>query len=327
MKIFVAGATGVLGNRVVPGLITMGHEVVGLSRSREDGEIIREEGAEPRRGSLFDAGGLIEISSDCDAIINLAVAIPTKSRTRINDWVLSDRVRIEGAANLIAAAKRNSCDLYIQESVTFLYGRKHGEWVDENCSPSTDLPPMVRSCVDMEKQVLTSVARSSLPAIVLRFGNIYSCDFHYTAEMYRLISLGKYPLIEKGNVYWDIVHADDAAAAVIAAVKNGKKNIGKVFNICDDEPVLYRDLITYISELLKAPEPGSIPVFLAKLAMGRRTVEYLLQSARCLNKRAKEELGWNLHYPTFREGHESETARWLSAHERTPASHEAALEV
>ncbi len=327
MKIFVAGGTGVLGRRVVPELVSMGHEIVGLSRSSENDDLLATMGAESRRGDLLDREGLYRISADCEAIIHLARAVPTKSRTKIDDWVLNNRARTEGTTNLVAAALRNSCSLYIQPSVTFLYGRKHGEWVDESCPPATDLPAMVKSSVETELEVLDAVTRYKLPAVILRFGNVYSHDSRHTASMYDLISRGKYPLIARGNVYWNLVTADDAAGAVVAAVKNGRKNIGKIFNICDDEPVQYRDLVAFIAKSLGAPKPGSIPIFLANQAMGELTVHFLLQNMRCMNKRAKEELGWHLRFPTYKEGHEAIVNRWRSERGHTGTSVSRALAV
>ncbi len=320
MKIFVAGGTGVLGRRVVPELVSLGHEVVGLSRSRENDDLLATMGAEARRGDLLDREGLYTISADCNAIIHLASAVPTKSRTKIDDWVLNNSARSEGTSNLVATALRNSCSLYIQPSVTFLYGRKHGEWVDESCPPGSDLPAMVKSSVEMERKVLDAVARNRLPAIILRFGNVYSHDSRHTASMYDLISRGKYPLIARGNVYWNLVTADDAAGAVVAAVKNGRQNVGKIFNICDDEPVKYRDLVSFVAKSLGAPKPGSIPIFLANQALGELTVHYLLQNVRCMNKRAKEELGWQLRYPSYRTGHEAILNRWRTQHGNTGTS-------
>ncbi len=317
MKIFVAGGTGILGRRVVPQLLSMGHDVVGLGRSQANEDWLKTHGAEARRGNLFDREGLFDLSADCEAIIHLATTVPSKSITSLVEWVLNDRTSTEGTANLIAAAVRNSCKLYIQASVTFLYGRRHGEWVDESCPAADDLPPMVKSSVDIERQVLQSMVHDKLPAIILRFGNVYSYDSPYTISMYDLISHGKFPLIEKGNVYWNLVSADDAAAAVIAAVRNGKPNTGKIFNVCDDEPVLHRELVEFLAKSLGAPKPGSIPVFLAKPALGWHTVDYLLQNVRCMNRRAKEELGWHLRYPTYREGHEAMLNFWRSSREHT----------
>ncbi len=327
MKIFVAGGTGVLGRRVVPMLISLGHEVVGLSRSVANDDLLATLGAEARRGDLFDREGLYSISADCDAIIHLATSIPTKSRTSIDDWVLNDRIKIEGTANLVSAAKRNSAQLYIQSSVTFLYGRRHGEWVDESCPYADNLPAVVKSSVEMERLVLNSVTRDKLPAVILRFSNVYSHDSKHTTTMYDMISRGKFPLIERGTAYWNLVTADDAAEAVVAAVKNGKQNVGKVYNICDDEPVKYKDLVEFLASSLGAPKPGSIPIFLAKHAIGEITVQYLLQSMRCMNKRAKEELGWHLRYPTYREGHEAIMERWRRQHAPTGTNSVSALAV
>lgn len=310
MKIFVAGGTGVLGRRVVSQLVQSGHEVVGLSRSSEDDDRLATRGAEPRRGDLFDREGMHVLSVDCDAIINLTSVVSTKTRTRIDDRVLHDKMRSEGTSNLVAAAVRNNCKLFIQSSVTFLYGRRHGEWVDESCPPADDLPEMVKSSVEMEKLVLDAMAHHKLPAIILRFGSIYAHDSRSTISMYDLISKGKFPLIERGNSYWNLVTADDAARAVTAAVRNRKANLGKVFNICDDEPVRHKDLIEFLAKALGAPKPGSIPIFLAEQAIGEHTVHYLLQSARCTNRRAKDELGWNPIYTTFREGHEAIMELW-----------------
>jgi len=169
---------------------------------------------------------------------------------------------------------------------------------------------MVKSSVEMERQVMNAVTDDKLPAIILRFGNVYSHDSAYTIAMYDLISRGKFPLIERGAAYWNLVSADDAAEAVVAAIRTGKKNAGKVFNICDDEPVLHRELVEYLAKSLGAPKPESIPAFLARSALGWHTVDYLLQSVRCMNKRAKADLNWRLRFPTYREGHEAILKSW-----------------
>ncbi len=320
MKIFITGATGAIGKRVIPQLLAMGHEVVGLSRSEEHDEWLTSHGVVPRRGDLFNREGLFRVMADCEVVIQLASAVPTKIRTVLDDWVLNDRIRTEGTTNLIWASLRVGVRLYIQASVTFIYGRRHGDWVDESCPPAEDLPPMIKSTVEMENLTLGSVARDNLPAIILRFGNVYGYDVPYTVSMYELIRRGRYPLIDKGKVYWNLITADDAADAVVAAVKNGTPNVGKIFNICDDEPVMYKELVEFVARSLGAPKPESIPAFLAKPALGWHTVDYLLQSVRCMNKRAKEDLNWHLRFPTYREGHEAILKSWGRLNGRVPES-------
>ena len=229
-------------------------------------------------------------------------------------------MRTEGTLNLVAASVRNNRKLFIQSSVTFLYGRRHGEWVDESCPPEDDHHEMVKSSIEREKHVLDAMAHQKLPSIILRFGSIYAHDSRSTSSMYDLISKGKFPLIERGNSYWNLVTADDAAGAVVAAVNNRKRNLGKIFNICDDEPVKHKDLVEFLARALGAPKPGSIPFFLAEQAIGEHTVHYLLQSARCINKRAKEELGWSLRYSNYREGHEAIMDLWRAQNGRTSKS-------
>ncbi len=310
MRIFIAGSTGVLGKRIVPRLVSMGHKVVGLSRNSETDQWLMNNGAIPRRGDLLHKESLYSATADCDVVIHLAARMPARLQTAIDDWVLNERNTIEGTANLIAVSLRSGVALYIQASVTLLYGRRHGEWVDESCPPAQDLPPLLRASVELEKLVRDSILHDRLRAIILRFGNVYSGDSECTTSMYELISRGKFPLIERGNSYWNLVFADDAAEAVIAAVRNGAPNVGKVYNVCDDEPVKHRELVEFLARSLGAPKPVSIPSFLAKTAIGWQTVDCLLHSVRCINRRAKEDLRWVLTYPSYREGHEAIMKFW-----------------
>ena len=131
MRVFVAGATGVLGQRVVKLLREAHHDVVGLSRSQSNKEWLEVQGAEARAGDLFDTKRLIEITSDCEAILHLATAIPKKSKSSLADWTLNDRIRTEGTRCLLEAALHHKVKLYLQQSISFLYGDHQGEWVDD----------------------------------------------------------------------------------------------------------------------------------------------------------------------------------------------------
>jgi 2-alkyl-3-oxoalkanoate reductase len=310
MKIFIAGATGVIGRRVAARLVTANQEVEGLSRFPGNDVTLRQLGAEPRTGDLFDAARLAEISADCDAILHLATAIPTKSRISAKDWSMNDRIRREGTANLIAAALQNRCGLYLQQSVTFLYGDRGGEWVDESSPIAKRQPSMLRSAVDMEKLVMDAVNRKQLPAVILRFGTFYAHDSAQTASMFDGVAKRRFPVIGNGRVYWNIVNIDDAADAVVKAVLRTNISSGNILNVCDDEPVTYRDLVDYIADTLAVPRPRSIPKIAAKVALGTELVSFLLSSARCRNSKAKNELGWQPMYPTFREGVRAEIKKW-----------------
>jgi nucleoside-diphosphate-sugar epimerase len=308
MKIFVAGATGVLGRRAVQGLIYSGHQVVGLSRSNKNDQILNKLGAEPRHGDLFDKKSIISVSSDCDVILHLATAIPTKVPNNPEDWELNDRIRIEGTKNLLEAAEKNNFKLYVQQSLTALYGNQNGGWVDKKSKVSLKLPQSVKSSVEMEKLVTSA----SVPSIILRFGTFYSFDSSLTVSTFDMVKKGMFNIIGDGNVYWNLINVDDAADAVVKTVNNGENNKGKTFNICDDEPVLYKDVISFIAEKLDAERPGTIPIAKAEQMLGSGILEYLLTSYRCSNKKAKEELDWQPVYPDYKTGYTHEIDKWFN---------------
>jgi nucleoside-diphosphate-sugar epimerase len=163
VRIFIAGATGILGRRVVPLLLQAGHRVIGLSRSAQNRAQLEAQGAASRDADLFDQSSLVEATRDCDAVLHLATAIPTTARPSPSDWQLNDRIRRDGTRHLIEAALHNRCRLYLQQSVVFVYGDQGGAWVDETSPPATRLPSMLASAVEMERLAAEALQRRQLP--------------------------------------------------------------------------------------------------------------------------------------------------------------------
>ena len=313
MKVFIAGATGVLGRRVVRLLVAKGHTVAGLSRSRQNTAWLSQNGAEPRPGDLFNAGQMVELAAGCEAVLHLATAIPKKTPARPGDWALNDRIRREGTQALVEAALRNHCRLYVQQSVTFVYGDRQGAWTDEDTPIAADPGSVIQSAVDMEALVARNVRDNQLPAINLRFGAFYSHGSALTQSIFAAARRGQFPVLDGGGAYWSQINVDDAALAVLAAVERYPAGLGQTFNVCDDEPVTYRALADYIAQELGAPRPMALPAWLGRLLIGSGTVGALLASMRCRNQRLKDVLGWRPQYPTFREGYRAEIAAWLAA--------------
>jgi nucleoside-diphosphate-sugar epimerase len=163
VRIFIAGATGIFGRRVVALLLRAGHRVVGLSRSARNRAQLEAQGAASRDADLFDQSSLVEATRDCDAVLHLATAIPTTARPSPSDWQLNDRIRRDGTRHLIEAALHNRCRLYLQQSVVFVYGDQGGAWVDETSPPATRLPSMLASAVEMERIAAEALQRRQLP--------------------------------------------------------------------------------------------------------------------------------------------------------------------
>src|SRR5260370_3920578 len=132
MRVFVAGATGVLGRLVVRELVARGHAVTGLARSPASEAVLCRLGAAPAPGDLFDVDSLIRAAAGADVVMHLATAIPTGSRQTLCDWRLNDRLRTEGTANLLDAARRVRARFYVQQSVTLVHGSAGESWVDED---------------------------------------------------------------------------------------------------------------------------------------------------------------------------------------------------
>jgi nucleoside-diphosphate-sugar epimerase len=311
MRIFIAGATGVLGRRVVDLLVAGGHAVAAFSRSDANAAWLAQHGAEARAGDLFDVERVCALSAGCDAVLHLATAIPTGTRTTPADWAANDRIRRDGTRALVEAAVRNACKLYVQQSITFLYGDHGDAWVDERTPIDAQPGGVLQSAVDMEGIVQAAVRAHGLPAVTLRCGSFYSHDSAQTRTMFDALRKGIFPIIGGGACYWSPIDVDDAARAVVAAVQAPSAAAGLTANVCDDEPVLYRDLAVYAAQVMGARRPMGMPIALANLALGASMVHVLTTSTRCRNTLARERLGWQPQYPTYREGYRAEIEKWL----------------
>lgn len=310
MKVFVSGATGVLGRRVSRRLLAAGHTVVGLSRSDSNREQLESAGVEPRRGDLFDEGSLRSLSEDCGAFLHLATAIPTTARTSVADWSANDRIRRDGTQAMLAAARGAQAELFLCQSLLGIYLDRAGTWLDETVPAPRQPGGVLQSAVDMEMMVEEANEQDDLPTAILRFGMFYSADSAQTVAMLAGLSRRRFPLIGDGQVFWNLIHVDDAAAAIVAAVERRQQVVGRVIHISDEEPVQMATLLEFLAAKLGAGPPLSLPLFLARLMLGGHVLDYLLASFRNRNQLAKELLGWQPRYPSYREGYPATIERW-----------------
>lgn len=318
MKILIAGATGVLGRRVVRRLVEKRHDVVGLSRSEENALLLESMGGVPFWADLFNEESLVRAAAGCDAVLHLATAIPSRTRSTRKHWRQNDRIRREGTLNLVCAARRNLCGLYVQQSITLLYGERRGEWVDERVTLPAFHNPILQSAADMEK-IVTEAAALGLPSLLLRFGSFYSHDSIQTRAFWELLRKGHFPVVGTGAGYVNPVSVDDAASAVVRCVEQPDPGRFGIFNVCDDEPVPFGELVRSAAEMLAARKPRRIPAFLAKAAVGRNAVNALLASVRCRNAKFRETYDWAPVHRSFRDGYPVEIRKWLAESETVPA--------
>jgi nucleoside-diphosphate-sugar epimerase len=294
MRIFVAGATGVIGRRVIPRLVTAGHQVTGAARTPENRTALERMGAASASVDLFAPATLTSALRGQEAVINLATHVPPSSRAFLpGAWRETDRIRRVGAANLMEAALAGGAKRFIQESFAPIYPDRGEEWIDE----SAPVRPARynRGVIDAEAAAERFTA-SGRTGIALRFAFLYGADSDYTRDAIRLVRKGWAPTLGRPEGFISSVSHDDAAEAVVAAMVAG----AGVYNAVDDEPMRRRTFFGTLAEALGVPAPRLPPSWLARVtgSLG----ELMGRSQRISNRKLRTESGWAPRYPSMREG-------------------------
>ncbi len=289
LRVFVAGGTGVIGRRAVARLVEAGHEVTVVARTPEKAEQVRALGASPVEVSLFDRDALTAAVADHDAVVNLATKIPSIAHAALpGAWDENNRIRSEGSTNLVDAALAAGASRYVQESIVFTYPDSGDAWID---AATTEIapPPLGASVADAEANAARFTA-SGGTGVVLRFGMFYAADASHTQAMVAGARRGVSVVAGAPDSYQSMIHADDAADAVVAALGAP----AGIYDVVDDQPLTKRDVAQALGGLLR------LPGGLAKL--GGSYAEIMVRSQRVSNRRFKEATGWAPRHPSLRDG-------------------------
>lgn len=305
MRVFIAGASGVLGRRLVRQFVARGHSVIGQVRSPKAEIAVREAGGEPRHADLFDAESLAREADGCDTVIHAATAIPVKQKTTSADWAMNDRIRRKGTRCLTEAAAKIGAKTYLQQSITWVARPKDDSPFDED-SPAVPTPA-IQSAIDAEAIAREAGSAEGFTVSILRGGFFYDCESAHTRMIADGLRKRQMPIIGGGEAMWGMIHSDDAASAYVAAAE--KPGSG-VWHITDDELVPVRTFLMEFAARLGAPSPRRVPVWLARWLAGEQAVEYFTRSTRTTNTRFRSEFGWTPRYPTFREGLDQIVSAW-----------------
>lgn len=297
MRVFVVGATGAIGSRLVPQLIERGHEVVGTSRSNLDR--VRALGAEPVALDLLDPRAVREtvLAARPDAIVHEATALADVNFSRKLDktFTLTNRLRTEGTDALLAAAREAGAERFVAQSFASLRHAREGGPVkteDDPLDPSP-LPSTRESHAAMRYLDETVVAAGG---IILRYGVFYGAENDGLIEPVRK---RQFPIVGEGGGYASWIHLDDAAAATVLAVERGEPG---VYNVVDDDPAPVREWLPVLAEALGAKPPRHVPRWLARLVAGDAAVMMGTEARGVSNAKARRELGWEPRYSSWREG-------------------------
>ncbi|MFL6261677.1 MAG: NAD-dependent epimerase/dehydratase family protein [Thermoanaerobaculia bacterium] len=294
MKVFLTGATGVIGRRAIPLLISAGHAVTAVARSPEKASALARSGASPVQADLFDPAAVRAAVAGQEAVINLATHIPPSSRVMLpGAWRENDRIRGEASGILAEAARAAGAGRFIQESFAPIYPDRGDAWITEE----TPVRPVRynRTAVKAEESA-ARFGQGGGAGVVLRFALFYGPDSEFTQALIRSARKGWALGFGRPEAYISSVSHDDAAAAVLAALSVP----GGVYNVVDDEPLPRRAFYDSLAEALGVPPPRLLPAWLKVLAGSLG--EMMARSLRISNRKLRQASGWAPQYPSVREG-------------------------
>ena len=299
MRVFVAGAGGAIGSRLVPQLIDRGHEVIGTSRSSGGAERVRALGAEPIVLDLLDRRAVRKavLKAEPEAIVHQATALTGVrfSRNLDRSFAQTNRLRTAGTDALLAAARVAGVRRFVAQSFANLRYARVGGPVKTEEDPLDPTPVATTPETNAAMRYLDE-AVTGAGGIALRYGNFYGAP---NDGMLEPVRKRQFPIVGDGGGISSFIHLDDAAAATVLALEYDRAGI---YNVVDDEPAPVREWLPVLAEVLGAKPPRHVPRWLARLFAGEAAVMMGTDARGASNAKAKRELGWTLTYPSWRDG-------------------------
>lgn len=307
MKIFVAGASGALGRRLLPVLIEAGHVVVGMTRSAGKADAIRAAGAEPVVADALDAGAVMAAVKQAapEVVVHELTALPASLDLRRldRDFAQTNRLRTEGTDHLLAAARAAGARRFVAQSFAgWPYAREGGPVKMEDDPLDPNPPEALRATLEAIRHLESAVlAGQGIEGVVLRYGGFYGPGnaIGEGGAMPDLVRHRRIPIIGGGTGVWSFVHIDDAARATLAAIERAAPG---VYNIVDDDPAPVSEWLAGLAAALGAKPPRRLPAWLGRLVIGEAGIMLMTQTRGASNAKAKRELGWQPAWASWRDG-------------------------
>jgi nucleoside-diphosphate-sugar epimerase len=292
MKIFIAGGTGVIGRPLVARLLANGHSVVALVRSKENTEALVKQGVEPVIADVFDPDAVkaVVVRSQPEVVIEQLTALPrTYTRESMTAAApLNTRIRLEGGANVLAAARAAGVRRYVRQSIA-IWAVPGPGLADEETPLVVDGPPAVagdaRVIAELERRLFET---PDMEAIAMRYGFLYGPGtwFNPDGDVARQVREQQFPIVGNGAGVWSWLHTEDAASATVAAAEQG--NTG-VYIVANDQPLPVREWLPAFAQWLNAPPPPQVSI---EEGGGADAVYYATQMRGASNAKAKRELNF-----------------------------------
>jgi 2-alkyl-3-oxoalkanoate reductase len=302
MRVFVAGATGAIGRRLVPQLVARGHAVTATTRSAAKADDLRAAGADPVVVDGLDAAAVGEAvaRAEPEAVVHQMTALAGKPDIRHFDrwFATTNELRTRGTEYLLAAAEAAGVQRFVAQSYTNWTNAREGGPVKTEDDPFDPHPAKAqRQSMAAIQALEATVAGAPLDGLILRYANFYGPGA--SDSFVELLRKRKLPVVGDGAGVWSWVHLDDAAAAGADALERGAPG---VYNIADDEPAPVSVWMPYLAEAVGAKPPLRVPAWVGRLAAGEVAVRWMTEGRGSSNAKAKRELGWEPAWATWRDG-------------------------
>jgi nucleoside-diphosphate-sugar epimerase len=313
MKVFVAGATGAIGRRLIPMLVANGHEVVAATRQVYKAHLLGGLGARPVIADALDRDSLVSaiVTAEPEVVVHQMTALAgvTDFRNWDKAFAVTNRLRTEGTDHLLEGARAAGARRVVAQSFgNWNYERRGGPVKTETDPLDPDPPPTMRRTLEAIRHVETVVTRNAaFEGIALRYANLYGpgTSFASDGEIVTQVRRRRLPVVGDGGGVWSFVHVDDAAAATLAAIEHGEPG---VYNVADDEPASARIWVPALADAVGAKAPRRVPAWLARLAAGEAAVSMFTEIRGADNDKAKRELWWAPRHRSWRDGFRLELA-------------------
>ena len=307
MRIFVAGATGALGGRLVPLLVERGHQVTAMTRTPAKAAGLRAAGAEPVVADALDREAVLRAvpAARPEVVVHelTALAAMTSFRNFDREFALTNRLRTEGTDHLLEAARAAGARRMVAQSYTgWPFARVGGPVKTEDDPLDPDPPAQLRGTLDAIRHLEAAVlAAEGIEGVVLRYGGFYGPGTSAGEGGYLLEDLRRrrVPIVGAGTGVWSFIHIDDAAAATAAVVERGAPGI---YQVVDDDPAPVSEWLPALAAAIGAPPPRRVPAWLARLLAGEHVVVLMTEGRGASNAKARRELGWTPAHRSWRQG-------------------------
>jgi nucleoside-diphosphate-sugar epimerase len=305
VRVFLAGATGVIGRPLIEQLLTAGHEVTAMTRTQGKTAALRDAGVEPAVADALDPDQLraAVVASGSDVVINQLTQLPERLNYRkAETFAMTNRLRAEAGPNLAKAAAEAGAKRLISQSVCFFYAAA-GSAVKTEEDPLFTPPPgstFADGIDSLQALESSTLETDGVEGVVLRYGYFYGPGTYYASDgtMAADVRKRRFPVVGGGTGVFSLIHADDAASATVAALERGQG----IYNVCDDHPAPLSEWLPVYAEAIGAKPPRRVPVWIARMIAGKEVATMATQLRGASNEKAKRELGWQPKYPSWRQG-------------------------